>query len=86
MTPMANPETKKSYFLHDFFAEILPRDRHLHVPTRRFIDGKSHMRRAMFAALVLVSLVFGGLMSYTFSEKSFPDSRCPAGSMSHTPI
>ncbi|WP_300667612.1 type VI secretion protein IcmF/TssM N-terminal domain-containing protein [Desulfoluna sp.] len=59
--------TDKSYFLHDLFSKILPADRHLHVPTRRFIDGKTRMFGLAFSCLILACLTFGGLLSYSFS-------------------
>ncbi len=32
------PGTTKGLFLHDFFAKVLPKDRHLLAPTRRFLE------------------------------------------------
>lgn len=60
--------TEKSYFLHDLFSKILPGDRHLHVPTRRFLDGKNKMKKIVFACLTLACFTMGGLLSYSFSE------------------
>ena len=61
-----NSET--SYFLSDLFSKILPPDRKRFLLTQRSLQWKQKIRLARRAAWIAVSLLFCGLMSWSFSS------------------
>lgn len=60
------PGTNKGLFLHDFFARILPADRHLFRPTQHMQQWRLLTRNLALAAWLAVMLAACGLLSYAF--------------------
>ncbi|MCJ8501796.1 type VI secretion protein IcmF/TssM N-terminal domain-containing protein [Desulfatitalea alkaliphila] len=60
------PGTNKGLFLHDFFAKILPTDRHLFRPTQHLLQWRMLTRHLGLAAWVAVAVAACGLLSYAF--------------------
>ncbi|MBR9980562.1 MAG: hypothetical protein KFF50_06005, partial [Desulfatitalea sp.] len=60
------PGTSKGLFLHDFFARILPTDRHIFRPTQRMQQWRLLTRNLGLAAWVAVTMAACGLLSYAF--------------------
>jgi type VI secretion system protein ImpL len=60
------PGTNKGLFLHDFFAKILPRDRHLFTPTQHMAQWKRLTRNMGLTSWIAVMLAACGLLSYSF--------------------
>lgn len=60
------PGTSKGLFLHDFFARILPKDRHLFAPTRRALEWSQLTRNLGLASWVAVAVAICGLLSFSF--------------------
>ena len=58
--------TNKGLFLHDVFAKILPRDRHLFKPTQHMAQWKRLTRNMGLTAWVAVMVAVCGLLSYAF--------------------
>jgi type VI secretion system protein ImpL len=60
------PGTNKGLFLHDFFAKILPRERHLFAPTQRAIEWTRLTRNLGLLSWLLISIALCGLLSFSF--------------------
>ena len=60
------PGSDQGLFLHDFFAEILPKDRPGLVPTRRSLQWQALTGNLGLAAWVLVGAALCGLLSLSF--------------------
>jgi type VI secretion system protein ImpL len=60
------PGTSKGLFLHDFFADILPKDRGLFAPTSRALEWQVITRNLGLASWILLGLTISGLLSYSF--------------------
>lgn len=60
------PGTSKGLFLHDFFANILPKDRGLFAPTSRALEWQLITRNLGLASWILMGLTVSGLLSYSF--------------------
>ncbi|MGA1842666.1 MAG: type VI secretion protein IcmF/TssM N-terminal domain-containing protein, partial [bacterium] len=58
--------TNKGLFLHDFFARIIPRDRHLFAPTRINIEWKRLTKNLGLTSWVAIGLALCGLLSFAF--------------------
>jgi type VI secretion system protein ImpL len=58
------PGTSKGLFLHDFFSQVLPRDRGLFAPTRRALEWSSLTRNLGLVSWVLLGLALIGLLTY----------------------
>jgi type VI secretion system protein ImpL len=62
------PGTNKGLFLHDFFAQILPRDRRLFAPTRRALEWNRFTKNLGLIAYVAFALAICGLLSFSFAK------------------
>lgn len=60
------PGTSKGQFLHDFFSNILPRDRGLLTPTKRAIEWSNLTRNLGLTAWVVFGVAVCGLLSFSF--------------------
>lgn len=60
------PGTSKGLFLHDFFARILPGDRHLSAPTRRALAWERLTARVVLTAWIAFMVGICGLLSFAF--------------------
>jgi type VI secretion system protein ImpL len=60
------PGTNKGLFLHDVFADILPRDRRLFVPTQHMLQWNRLTRHLGLTAWIAVMVAVCGLLSYAF--------------------
>lgn len=58
--------TNKGLFLHDFFARILPADRHLFKPTQSMQDWRTLTRNLGLTAWIAFVVAVCGLLSYAF--------------------
>jgi type VI secretion system protein ImpL len=58
------PGTSKGLFLHDFFSQVLPRDRGLFAPTRRAVEWSTLTRNLGIVSWVLLGLAMIGLLTY----------------------
>ncbi len=58
--------TSRGLFLHDFFAKILPGDRHLLAPTQRAVHWKRLTRSLGLASWAAVVIALCGLLSFSF--------------------
>lgn len=58
--------TNKGLFLHDFFAKILPNDRHLFKPTQHMQEWRQLTRNLGLTAWIAVVVAACGLLSYAF--------------------
>ncbi|MEJ2038496.1 MAG: type VI secretion protein IcmF/TssM N-terminal domain-containing protein [Desulfosarcinaceae bacterium] len=58
--------TSKGLFLHDFFARILPADRHLFRPTQHMRQWQQITRNLGLTAWIAVMVAVCGLLSYAF--------------------
>lgn len=58
--------TNKGLFLHDFFARILPNDRHLFRPTQHMREWQRLTRNLGLTAWIAVMVAVCGLLSYSF--------------------
>ena len=65
-TKEALPVTDKGFFLHDFFAEILPRDRSLLLPTRKALEWKAVTGNLGLTTWVILGVALCGLLSFSF--------------------
>lgn len=63
----APKESEKSYFLHDFFKTVLPKDRGLFAPTQHVMDWATKTKAMGLSAWVLAGLVLCGFLSYSFA-------------------
>lgn len=63
----AGPEvTEKSFFVHDFFAKILPEDRYLFEPTQNTLDSRKKISKVAVMCWFLAALTIGGFVSHSF--------------------
>ncbi len=60
------PGTDKGLFLHDFFAEILPRERGLFAPTQQNLAWRRLTRNMGLMAWVALIVALCGLLSFSF--------------------
>lgn len=60
------PGSTKGLFLHDLFAKILPRDRHLFTPTQHMAQWRRLTRNMGLTAWIAVMVAACGLLSYSF--------------------
>lgn len=60
------PGTSKGLFLHDFFSNILPKDRGLLKPTRVAIEWNNLTRNLGVTAWIVIGLAICGLLSFSF--------------------
>lgn len=60
------PGTNRGLFLHDFFSDILPRDRKLFAPTQKTMDWSRLTRSLGLTAWVAVVIAACGLLSFSF--------------------
>ncbi len=60
------PGTNKGLFLHDFFGQILPKDRRLFAPTQRAIEWNKLTRNLGLTSWVAVVVAICGLLSFSF--------------------
>ncbi|MGC9323791.1 MAG: type VI secretion protein IcmF/TssM N-terminal domain-containing protein [Desulfomonilia bacterium] len=60
------PGTSKGLFLHDFFARILPRERHLFAPTQRAIEWSRLTRNLGLLSWLAIAIAICGLLSFAF--------------------
>jgi type VI secretion system protein ImpL len=60
------PGTNKGLFLHDFFARVLPTDRHLFRPSQHMQQWRMLTRNLGLTAWVAVLVAACGLLSYAF--------------------
>jgi type VI secretion system protein ImpL len=58
--------TNKGLFLHDFFARIIPRDRHLFAPTRMSIEWKRLTKSLGLTSWVAIGIALCGFLSLAF--------------------
>lgn len=57
---------EKSFFVHDFFAKILPEDRYMFEPTQNALDSRKKLSKAGILCWVLAALTIGGFVSHSF--------------------
>lgn len=62
------PGTGNGFFLHDFFAKILPVDRALYSPTRRAKEWSRLTSNLWLTGVVTVALIFCILLTYSWNE------------------
>ncbi|WP_339137017.1 MAG: type VI secretion protein IcmF/TssM N-terminal domain-containing protein [Candidatus Electrothrix sp. GW3-4] len=62
------PGTSRGLFLYDFFARILPGDRHLFAPTQRALAWTRQTGNIGLAAWTTVVLALCGLLSFSFVQ------------------
>ncbi len=62
----ALPGTNNGLFLHDFFAKILPRDRALLAPTRKYIEWQALTGNLGLTSWIILGVAFCGLLSFSF--------------------
>jgi len=60
------PGTSRGLFLHDFFANVLPKDRGLFAPTKRAIEWNILTRNLGLTAWVVLIIALCGLLSFSF--------------------
>ncbi len=60
------PGTNRGFFLHDFFAKILPRDRHLFAPTQRALEWQRVSRNLGLTSWIALGVALCGLLSFSF--------------------
>jgi type VI secretion system protein ImpL len=60
------PGTSKGLFLHDFFANILPKDRGLLAPTKRAVEWSLFTRNLGLTAWIVFGIAMCGLLSFSF--------------------
>lgn len=60
------PGTNKGLFLHDFFATILPRERHLFAPTRQAVEWSRLTRNLGLLSWLAFGIAVCGLLSFSF--------------------
>ncbi|MHB8137731.1 MAG: type VI secretion protein IcmF/TssM N-terminal domain-containing protein [Smithellaceae bacterium] len=60
------PGTTKGLFLHDFFANVLPKDRRLLAPTRRAMEWSALTGNLGLSAWVVLCIALCGLLSFSF--------------------
>lgn len=60
------PGTSKGLFLHDFFSNILPKDRGLLKPTRMAIEWSNLTRNLGVTAWIVIGVAICGLLSFSF--------------------
>jgi type VI secretion system protein ImpL len=60
------PGTSKGLFLHDFFANIMPKDRGLFAPTQRALVWSRLTRNLGLASWITVAIAICGLLSFSF--------------------
>jgi type VI secretion system protein ImpL len=60
------PGTARGLFLHDFFAKVLPKDRHLLTPTRSFIEWSTLTGNLGLSAWAVLCVALCGLLSFSF--------------------
>lgn len=60
-------ESDKSYFLHDFFKTVLPKDRGLFAPTQHVMDWAAKTKAMGLSAWILAGVVLCGFLSYSFA-------------------
>lgn len=58
--------TNKGLFLHDFFARIIPRDRHLFAPTRMSLEWKRLTKSLGLTSWIAIGIALCGLLSFAF--------------------
>ncbi len=58
--------TNKGLFLHDFFSQILPKDRRLFAPTRRAIEWRLLTRNLGLSSWILLCVALCGMLSFSF--------------------
>jgi type VI secretion system protein ImpL len=62
------PGTGNGFFLHDFFAKILPADRAMYAPTRRAIEWHRLTQNLWLTGFVTIVLVFCILLTHSWNE------------------
>jgi len=60
------PGTNKGLFLHDFFAQILPKERGLLAPTQRALQWRTLTRNLGLVSWVTLAIAVCGLLSFSF--------------------
>lgn len=60
------PGTSKGLFLHDFFSNILPKDRGLLAPTRKALEWSILTRNLGLTAWIVLGVAICGLLSFSF--------------------
>lgn len=60
------PGTSKGLFLHDFFSNILPKDRGLLTPTKKAVEWSILTRNLGLTAWIILGLAVCGLLSFSF--------------------
>lgn len=59
-------DANKGFFLHDFFAKILPKDRGMLAPTRRAIEWQHITGNLGLVSWMVLSIALCGLLSFSF--------------------
>jgi type VI secretion system protein ImpL len=62
------PGTGNGFFLHDFFAKILPADRAMYAPTRRATEWHRLTQNLWLTGFVTIVLVFCILLTHSWNE------------------
>lgn len=65
-TEEALPGTYNGLFLHDFFAKILPRDRSLLTPTKRYVEWQALTGNLGLTSWIILGIALCGLLSFSF--------------------
>jgi type VI secretion system protein ImpL len=60
------PGTNKGLFLHDFFSQILPKERGLLAPTQRALQWRTLTRNLGLVSWVTLAIAVCGLLSFSF--------------------
>lgn len=70
-------EYKGGVFLHDFFSQVLPKDRPLHRPIAEYLRWRSSLRVLAYALMLLLTFGLGTLLSLSFrhNEKALREMR-----------
>lgn len=79
------PGTNKGLFLHDFFAKILPRERHLFAPTQRALEWNRLTKNIGLLSWIAIMVAFCGLLSFSF-VKNLSIIRSIPQEFSHPPV
>lgn len=79
------PGTSKGLFLHDFFADILPKERGMFVPTQRALEWNRLSRHLGLMAWIAVVIALCGLLSFSF-VKNLSILRGVSREFSHPPV
>ena len=61
-------ESRKGLFLHDYFAQTLPRERELYLPTKRALEVNRFTKNLWLSAYIAIVIALCGLLSFSFMK------------------